>query len=327
MANAQGFTLWSARARIEWVDYQPNRMPLAADDSSKAEMYRRSQILLQTVIAQTGLEPRTCDAAQSGASTSQQRRHWYTVPLGVMVFLLLITFPVFTAVGALLAPLTDSFALNLYVAVTMGALSLIILSYLVYGLVDMIRRPRVSVRPEIHLPDAPLGGTPLTLRQNGASLRGKLGSIVVLLLAAGDCYAGVRAFIVSLYITRAPSPWSDLPDISLFCIVFIVAIFAVLPLFMRAKHLSIDDVGIHLGHGKKTTVIPWTNVNKLVITVGRSKAFFFEVSAGDSLATSIAWSTAGALDGAPVPPDTTPGAVFAAIVAQRAGITPRIEYE
>ena len=61
--QVSGYALMSARALVEWRDYPPANAPAAADGASYEEMVRRSQAIVQTIIARSGLTPRTCEPA------------------------------------------------------------------------------------------------------------------------------------------------------------------------------------------------------------------------------------------------------------------------
>jgi hypothetical protein len=343
MNRTEGFAVSSGRTLIEWQDYLLAQMPPAADGSSSEAMYLRSQTLLRTVISRTGLEPRACannqefvTSRRASATLAEIPRerlmHWYAWLLGSLFFSMLTAVPLAAAVGAPLTPLTDSLVLNLYVTVTMGALGLFILGIFIYTIMSAIRRPRVrpTVRPEIRLPDAPSITTALTLRETGI-WRQRVGALAALLLVAGEFYALVRGVIYGIATASAApiAPW-DLRIVTYLALTLTtlgVGLIALIPLFERQARRFTDEQGIHFVRGKKTTLIPWNMVADLVITVWHGKVWYFTAVAGDSQRTEITWWPGETLDGVTLPSGESPGAIFAASVAQRAGVTPRVEYE
>jgi hypothetical protein len=71
----------------------------------------------------------------------------------------------------------------------------------------------------------------------------------------------------------------------------------------------------------------WDEIKELIVTIQDGSVHSFEVKTAEPDG-SFEWPASQAiLSGAPVPPDTTPGAVFAAAIAQRAGVTPQVVYK
>jgi hypothetical protein len=152
----------------------------------------------------------------------------------------------------------------------------------------------------------------------------------MLLLVAGEVYALVRVFSDSILPLRVAEPWWDPPMLSVMTIglaAFLVGIFTLAILFSRTMRGAMLAQGLELRRGARRVVIPWEMVAELVITVARGKAVSYKVVAGDSQRTEIVWPDDVGLDGATPAPGESAGALFAAAVAQRAGVTPTVVYQ
>lgn len=327
-----GFALSSDRALVEWRDYPIRAAPLASGGSGE-EMRLR---LLQTVITRTGLEPRTLQPAatmsDSGAPRPQAvRAPWRVALLGWAFLLALAAVPSIVAANALLIPLTHAPILNLYIAVTMGALAGAILALLARVVTMRLRgRPaRPGGQADIHLPAAPqLGAESLVMRVRKVS-RGTFMLAGVLLLIAGDVYALVRGFIDSILPLAVAPPWWD-PRMFSIIALGVISVIIGAPTMMRlvapTPRVVLEERGLWVEHGANQELIPWAMVGGLMITVSRRGKVTYAIMTGGSYRSSLRWPNAVTLRGAPPTPGEAPGAVFAAALAQRAGLEPQVVY-
>src|SRR5262249_28329959 len=143
--------------------------------------------------------------------------------------------PLAGAAFALLAPLTDSFALNLYVTITMGALGLLVLGWLARSSIQQ-RGRRDGLEPAqpvtYQLPVVSPSDATLTLR-NLKTWRTILTATAILLLAAGDCYALGLGFVDSVTLPRDLPWWSPhiLAITTLFMATIVIVVGASIALF------------------------------------------------------------------------------------------------
>ena len=80
--------------------------------------------------------------------------------------------------------------------------------------------------------------------------------------------------------------------------------------------------------GRKVVAIPWDLVAAMVITVKQGKVESYKTVADDAQQSEVDWPEDAQWGGArPLAPGESPAAVFAAAVAQRAGVTPQVVYE
>jgi hypothetical protein len=332
--NQSGFALSSARTLVEWRDYPADHAPADADGASDAAMYLRAQTLLATVIARTGLEVRACAPILTFEEQLETPvtgwRSWPATLFGYVFLLGIVGLLLTSAVSAPLVPLTHSLTLNLYIAVTMGGLGLTPLVWLARGLVRrVVGAPLAPTeRPAITLPDPPATGA-LTMRvlragRDNAILYGAL------LLVAGEVYALVRVFTDTVLPLNARPPWWAAPMLSATTLgftSFIAGAIVIAGLVSREPRGVLDEDGLRIQRGAKRVNIPWEMVAELVITVARGKVVSHKVVAGDSQGSAIVWPDDVGLDGAIPGPSESPGALFAAAVAQRAGVTPTVVYK
>ncbi len=80
--------------------------------------------------------------------------------------------------------------------------------------------------------------------------------------------------------------------------------------------------------GRKVAAIPWDLVAAMVITVKQGKVESYKAVADDAQQSEVDWPANALWVGkTSLAPGESPAAVFAAAVAQRAGVTPRVVYE
>ncbi len=202
-----GYALMSERALVEWREYPPVKAPAAADGASYEEMRERSRAVVRTIIARTGLIPRTCEPSlavneEAGAALSAglgaRASGWRRLsPLITLVMLALAASPLIAAVGALMAPLTTSQPLNIYVAVTMGAAGLALLVFEVRMIAEIIQEAPAADAPhlDVYLPPAPHSGAGVLSLRMRHIWRDHLIAFAMGLLVAGDIYALVRGYV------------------------------------------------------------------------------------------------------------------------------------
>src|SRR6185437_9378460 len=176
--------------------------------------------------------------------------------------------PLATAILALVAPLTRSPALNLYTAVTLGAVGLRLLPLPVAGIRSAIwplERPPDS---PLHLPPAPL----LAHLQASVAIRAPSSRrqapvpFLLTILVVGNSYPLVRAFIDDSHDNPGHGDQISLTMLAVdgLMICLIVAIpLLLLFLFERSSTLLADGVGLRWGKGRKRTTIRWSDVEQV----------------------------------------------------------------
>lgn len=339
--QVSGYALMSGRALVEWREYSPENAPAAADGASYEEMVQRSQAIIQTIIARSGLTPRTCEPAlavkeEAGAAlnggSGTRASGWRRLSLvGVTFLLALAVSPLVAAVVALVVPLTTSQPLNIYVAVTMGAMGLTLLAVDVWVIAGIVRAGASSniARPDVRLPSPPPGAGQLSLRMRHI-WRDRVIALGIGLLTIGDIYALIRGYADFPEAVDRSVPWWDLHKVTttaLFVPVWLLSIVAIAGILHKGTSIVADEQGVRSRRGRKTVAIPWDMVAELVIQIEKGKVESYKAVAGDAQRTEVSWPADALWTGvAPSMPGESPAAVFAAAVVQRAGVTPMVKY-
>ncbi len=333
-----GYALMSARTLVEWREYSPDNAPAAADGASYEEMQRRSQAIVQTIIARSGLTPRTCElalAVNEGASAApnvgsgMRAFGWRRLSLVGTAFMLALTAsPLVAAVGALVVPLTTSQPLNIYAAVTMGAAGLALLVVDVWAIAGIIQAGAPS-DIDIRLPSPPPSTGQLSLRMRHI-WRDRAIALGIGLLTMGDIYALIRGYVDFPEAVDRSVPWWDLHKVTitaLFVPVLLLSFVAIAGILHQGTYIVADEQGVRSRRGRQTVAIPWDTVAELVIQIKKGKMESYKAVAGDAQRTAVSWPADALWTGvAPSIPGESPAAVFAAVVAQQAGVTPTVEY-
>ncbi len=336
-----GYALMSARALVEWREYSPKNAPAAADGASYEEMLRRSQAIVQTIIARSGLIPRTCEpdlavkeeaVAALNIASGTRSSGWRRLSLvGTSFILALTAMPLVAAVGALVAPLTNSQPLNIYAAATMGATGLALLAVDVWVIAGIVRARASSdiPRPDVRLPSPPAGARQMSLRMRHI-WRDHVIALGIGLLTIGDIYALIRGYSDFPEAVDRSVPWWDLHKVTitaLYVPVLLLSFVAIAGIMHKGKHIVTDEQGLRSRRGREAVAIPWDMVAELVIRIEKGKIESYKAVAGDAQRTEVSWPADALWAGvAPSMPGESPAAVFAAAVAQRAGVTPTVEY-
>jgi hypothetical protein len=340
-AELSGYALMSTRALVDWCEYAPNTAPAAADGATYEEMLRRSHAIVQTVIARTGLTPRTCEPAlaakeETGAAldtgSDEQGSGWRRLSLmGVALILALAAIPLVAAVGAVVAPLSTSRPLNICVAVTMGAAGLTVLVFDVWTIVGIVRvrAPSYMPQPDTRLPAPPPDAGQLSLRTRHL-VRDRMLALGIGLLTLGDIYALIRGYIDFFDAFDRSIPWWNLhqvTQVALTLTVLVLSVVAIAAILDKGTHIVADEQGVRSTRGRKTDALPWDMIAELVIQIEKGKIESYKAVAGDALRTEVGWPADALWAGAaPTMPAGSPAVVFAAAVAQRAEVTPTVEH-
>ncbi|HEX9038221.1 MAG TPA: hypothetical protein VF808_14660 [Ktedonobacterales bacterium] len=333
-AEASGYALFGANAIIQWRDYPRGKAQRAADGVDYDAMWRRSQALVQMIVARTGLAARTSAPALAArdSNVAASAQHAKSQRRGALIDIALrrvaAAAVVATAMGALLVPLTPSLALNLYAAVTFAALgvALMVRSQRAIARTTPSDQPRVDAL-YVKLPPPPAHAGRLCLRPAHLWLR-SAALLATGVLAAGDGYVAVqaaRAYRTYPVAARSELLWWTLCAAAL--ITWGVVLVTIRLAFETRRRYIADEHGVRLSHMLASVAIPWDMVSELEVVVARGQVTSYRVTGPTALSVAITWPAGGALDGVALAPGESPGTVFAAAVAQRAGVTPRVVYK
>ena len=231
-----------------------------------------------------------------------------------------------------MAPLTTSQPLNIYVAVTMGAAGLALLVFDVWTIAGIVRAgsPSNVLRPDVRLPSPPPPGAgQLSLRMRHI-WRDRVIVLGIGLLTLGDIYALIRGYSDFPQTVDRSVPWWDLHKVTAFALfvpVYLLSMVVIAVILHKGTDIVADEQGLRSRRGKTVVAIPWDMVAELVIQVEKGKMESYKAVAGDAQRTAVSWPADALWTGvAPSMPGESPAAVFAAAVAQRAEVTPTVEY-
>jgi hypothetical protein len=331
-----GYALMSERAIIEWPDFTAENAS-SADGSSPEEMYARLRALIAYVMERTQLVPRTCDPklAAGAADDAAFRAPWWYLVLAVSVMGAFAAVPLIAAVTALFAPLTTSTPLNIAFAGLCSVWVVIFIRIEIVIVRQALRMngvlPKTSERLEVgtFLPTLPPTMATLQLRERPFWLNKGFG-IIALVLAIGMIYFLMRS--TSDFPGGGVSGWAAWRHIGQIggWITAFFMLFVAAGLFAPEPHYIADTEGLHSQRGRQREMLAWKEITDLeVILNDWGKAAAYRAIGAES--QMIRWSADArwADTTPPIPRDanTTPSAIFAAAIAQRAGITPRVVYE
>ena len=180
-----GYCLYARpRKYIEWTDAPESQV--AGERLSWEQKDRLQKELLAIVSARTRLPLRI--VANGHRTQTEKRRRISGMALLTFAFMLLLAaFPLAAGILALMAPLTRTFMLNLYVAIIDGGIGLFWIGSLLWAMLDSIwpHEPTPPPPPSVvSLPDAPPAVTNTTsiAVRFGTHLRDRL--IALLLMVA-----------------------------------------------------------------------------------------------------------------------------------------------
>ena len=293
------------------------------------------EALLADIMANTRLPLQVVTQGRASEFQGQRRGIFRRVSLtGVAILLAMPIIPLATAILALVAPLTHTPALNLYTAVTLGAVGLRVLWLPVEGIRDAIWPPERPLMSSLRLPPAPL----LTHPQASIAIRAPSSRrqapmpFLLTILVVGNIYPLVRAFID--YPRSKSSPGNPVSFTKLAADGVIICLIIAVPLllkflFERSPTLLADETGLHWGKGKKRKTIHWSDVARLAAHASAPDTLeFFTATERPPRRNAVSWPANAQWARRPegVSADDV-GAQFAAIVAQRAGVQPTTQWE
>jgi hypothetical protein len=332
-----GYALMSEHAIIEWPDFTAENAP-SADGVDPEEMYSRLRSLIAYVMERARLIPRTCDpklAADDIGDASQRAPRWYLV-FAVSVMGAFAAAPLIAAVTALFAPLTTSLPLNIAFAALCSVWVVIFIRIEIEIVPQALRLYGVLSRTPKHpdvgtfLPSLLPTMTTFQLRERPL-WRNKGFGIIALALSISMAYVLMRS--TSDFPASSASSWAawrHYGQIGGWITMFFTLIIAAAGLFAIDPRFIADTEALRSQRGRLREMLTWKEITDLeVIVNARGKAIAYRASGADR--QIIRWSAHArwADTTPPIPHDanTTPSAIFAAAIAQRAGIIPRVEYE
>ena len=329
-----GYCLYaSARKYIEWTDAPAGQVP--GDHLSWKEKEQLQHTLLTLVMAHTQLPLRTTANPES-EDAQRQRRFLGGFSLAGSAFVLAtVLFPLATALLALVAPLTRSFALNFAVAVVIGGIGLALLVAALRGMLTILRPHTSMPPPVVSLPlvsPAVTDDTRATICV-GSRLRDRLLNLLLMVVGlVGSIYLVARALQDFPNTDFKHFSFTNLHALALYMFMLCALLgimFVGAGTFRRATLFSADAMGLYWGRGRKMQTIPWDDVAILTAIVSLSQHLeSFKVTGAPPQSNTVDWPAdarwaeppvGGSADGA--------GAQFAAIVAHRAGIQPTTRWE
>jgi hypothetical protein len=331
-----GYCLYaSARKYIEWTDAPSGQAP--GERLSWKEKEQLQETLLAIVTAHTHLPLRTATNPESAQDTQGQRRRFLRrfSLAGAAFVLAMILFPFATALLALVAPLTRSFALNLAMAVIIGGSGLALLVLVFKALLAILRPRTPAAPPVVNLPlisPAMMDDAKATIRV-GPRLRDRL---LNLLLTVVGLASGV--YLVARALQDFPNTdfqhfsFTNFHALALYMFMLCALLgvmYVAMRTFSRATLFSADATGVHWGRGRKSQSIPWEDVATLTAIYSPPQRLeSFKVTGAPPQSNTVDWPVNAQWASPPAGASTEDaGAQFAAIVAQRAGIQPTTRWE
>ena len=152
-----GYCLYASASKyIEWTDAPESQ--IAGERLTWEQKERLQEALLTTVTAHTSLPLRVVPKRRSARDQRRPMTFRQKISLaGLGLALFIVSIPLGAGILALVAPLTNSFALNLYAAIVYGGIGLVLLGVIVKGLFDLNhpRTPDPIPPPYVALPYVP----------------------------------------------------------------------------------------------------------------------------------------------------------------------------
>lgn len=332
-----GYCLYASRNKyVEWTDTPESQF--AGERLSWDQKVALHEELLAVVAAHTNLPLRVVPKRQSEQDQPEQMSVRQKISLaGLGLALFFAAFPLGAGILALVAPLTHSFALNLYTAIVYGGVGLVLLGVIVKGLFDLNhpRTPNPIPPPYVALPYVPSVALDVGIAiRFGERPRDRL--IWFLLLVASlvsNGYLVFRAIQDFSIMDLNHGTFTDAHKLGLGLLgtcAFIGSMFAAVGAFSRPTVVVADEEGLHRGKGKKRESIAWEDVAMLFTKISRTNELTsLRVLESPPESKTISWRADARWvrrpDGAS--PAADAGAQFAAIVAQRAGVQTTTQWE
>jgi hypothetical protein len=340
------YILYGPRGRfVRWTDYLPSganfmqRSALTPDGITQEEMAVRLESALATVIARTGLTPRTLDPRlQEPTPAPKQgllRRIGMIIAATVAIvflapiFIALLGFPLGLGVYALIQQPFSGPLFNLASGAALASGGALLVLWLLVELVYTLVQSRVASAKT--LPGQELLDFTDVHQEYELVLpqpwRQAAFSFLILLLLVCGCAIGVIGQVMS---SQAPggdvSASSDTSPIML-PIVFLGFISAALLLarlrdgVRTIKRIRADAMGLHFSHARIAYDLQWEQIDALHVRVAKGRPISYSARA-EMARKSIEWS-ATARAGKPSAGNAPiTAATLAALIEQRTGIAP-----
>lgn len=321
-----GYCLYASMRRyIEWTDAPSGSV--VDEQLSWEQKTHLQQELLAYISARTQLSLRV--ARQVPA---KETSWWKILSLtqSLTLMLILAGIPITTAILALTAPMTNTLALNLYVAVLCGGVGLAFIFIPLWSLTHP-SGPNPQP-PSIVLPAVPASSGPVTIRFSRSWRDRLVGALLFTFALISSAYIIVRSIADFPYVWTSHTSGLE-PHLTVTVLFFLYAflgtLFIAATTFDRAAQWRIDIEGLHWGRGTKRESIPWVDVAILTAKFGKSlNVVSFTVTEAPPKSRTVTWPVKARWVQPPegASPDDM-GAHFAAIVAQRAGVQPTTQWE
>jgi hypothetical protein len=320
---------------IEWPGQLVSLKPKMDQDPSLEEYRQRQAALLSLVVTRTGLPLRTLvpERAVTGVMELPTVRMVRRAnrALGVLFWVLAVVTSLIAGVLSLTLPLTRTLAFNIYVAMVSVMFGMHLLRPAKRAVLAFIRSAEMP--PPVVLPYVPAG------LQSYASValkvtsdpRKRLSALLLGLLLLGTYiplwfsrFDFPRSYYVDQSITNL---YGDLRFVVLLVGMLMGCFYLMTAIFSLPRHPAgpqADERGLSLGRGKAQRVIPWCDIDLLIVGVSSGKLMSFTAN-GNGI--RVDWPADARWvrrpEGAPT---DDAGAQFAAIVAQRSGVQPTAQW-
>ncbi len=272
-----GYCLYaSANKYVEWTDAPESQ--IAGERLSWEQKEQLQEALLANVTAHTSLLLRVVPKRHSEQDQQRPMTLRQKISLaGLGLGLFIASIPLGAGILALVAPLTHSFALNLYAAIVYGGIGLVLVGVIVKGLFDLNhpRTPDPISPPYVALPYVPSAALDAGVAiRFGERLRDRL--IWFLLLVASLVSNGYLIFRAIQDFSIGDLGTGTLADAHklglglLMICAFIGSMFAGVAAFSRPTVVVADAEGLHQGKGKKRESISWADVAILFTKVSKT---------------------------------------------------------
>lgn len=336
--NQYGYCLYASASKfVEWTDVPESQV---SHERLTWKQKERLQVdLLAIVRAHTGLPLHVIgtDRGVAGQNQKENRRFLFGISLtGLAILFVLVCIPLTTGALAIIAPLTRSFALNLYVAIINGGVGLLLLGFALKAMFESVRHDTSTLSPPIvDLPavsPALLHDASVAIRF-GEHMRDRV--ITTLLMVVGlisTIYIAVRALQDFPESVTKHLSFSNLHTFALnmfiLCAFFGIVILSIAA-FSRSTTLSVENEGLFWGKGQKKQTISWFDVAVMIASVSLpSELQSFTLVEAPPHSKTISWPADAKWVRLPegMSHDNA-GVQFAAIVAQRSGVQPTVKWE
>jgi hypothetical protein len=253
--------------------------------------------------------------------------------LDALIYVLVVATSLLVGVLSLTMPLTRTLAFNGYIALVAVAHGIYLLRPTIRAVQVFIRSAELSLPVPATLPSVPMAlhvATRVALKLP-SNPKKRLRSFLIGILLVGvliplrfSLHDFPRSYYVDESITNL---YGDLRFVVLFGFVagLCYMMLAIAPFLTRVTGPVADEKGLSLGRGKARQLIPWHDIDMLIIAAVPEKIVSFTATGNGVI---VAWPADARWAQPPEGASSDDaGAQFAAIVAQRAGVQPVTRWE